>query len=154
LRQAELVAPSAKQTAMLGAQLAVYRTLIYPRTTALATQAFRMLTRAGVVVGSSSTEEFRPEMPPGFFKGMSGLQARAGLGQLRKTTAMIEQRRRIARLYDQRLAEHGWPVTPVPEGMDPVLVRYPVRVADKQRALAEAAGHFVELGSWFECPLH
>ena len=27
-------------------------------------------------------------------------------------------------------------------------------VADKPRALASAARHFVELGSWFECPLH
>lgn len=35
--------------------------------------------------------------------------------------------------------------------MDPVLVRYPVRVADKTRA-AEAPGRSVELGTWFECP--
>jgi hypothetical protein len=35
-----------------------------------------------------------------------------------------------------------------------VLVRYPVRVADKARAVAEAPRHFVELGTWFECPLH
>jgi dTDP-4-amino-4,6-dideoxygalactose transaminase len=38
--------------------------------------------------------------------------------------------------------------------MDPVLVRYPVRVRDKARALQEAASAGVELGSWFECPLH
>lgn len=38
--------------------------------------------------------------------------------------------------------------------MDPALVRYPVRVADKQRAVAEAPRRFVELGTWFECPLH
>ena len=42
----------------------------------------------------------------------------------------------------------------VPPNLDPVLVRYPVRVAEKAKALAEAAGHFIELGSWFECPLH
>lgn len=38
--------------------------------------------------------------------------------------------------------------------MDPALVRYPVRVADKQRAVAEAPRRFIELGTWFECPLH
>jgi dTDP-4-amino-4,6-dideoxygalactose transaminase len=38
--------------------------------------------------------------------------------------------------------------------MKPVMVRYPVRIAEKSRALAEAARAGVELGSWFECPLH
>ena len=33
-------------------------------------------------------------------------------------------------------------------------MRYPVRVADKARAVAEAPRHGVELGTWFECPLH
>jgi len=30
----------------------------------------------------------------------------------------------------------------------------PVRVADKARAVAEAPRSLVELGTWFECPLH
>jgi dTDP-4-amino-4,6-dideoxygalactose transaminase len=38
--------------------------------------------------------------------------------------------------------------------MEPVMVRYPVRIAEKNRALAGAAKAGVELGSWFESPLH
>ena len=38
--------------------------------------------------------------------------------------------------------------------MDPVLVRYPVRVADKDRAVSQAPRAGVEIGTWFECPLH
>jgi len=38
--------------------------------------------------------------------------------------------------------------------MEPVMVRYPVRIAEKDKALAEAAKAGIELGSWFECPLH
>ena len=34
------------------------------------------------------------------------------------------------------------------------MVRYPVRIAEKQQALMEAARAGIELGSWFECPLH
>lgn len=154
MREAEAVTPGAKERFMLTGQLAVYRTLIYPRTTALATNAFRWLTRTGLVVGSSSTSEFRPDMDAGFFKRMSGVQARSGLRQLRRVPAMIEHRRRMGRLYDQLLAERDWPSPVIPEHLDPVLVRYPVRVADKERALATAAQNFVELGSWFECPLH
>jgi dTDP-4-amino-4,6-dideoxygalactose transaminase len=34
------------------------------------------------------------------------------------------------------------------------MVRYPVRTTQKDEALSKAAHAGVELGSWFECPLH
>jgi dTDP-4-amino-4,6-dideoxygalactose transaminase len=149
-----LVAPTGKEVAMLRAQLALYRALVYPRTTALAQNLFRWLTRTGLVVGSSSTAEFSPDMARDFFKRMSDLQARVGLRQLQRLDRSIEHRRRMQALYDGLLSRAGWDLPAVPEYMDPVLVRYPVRVADKNMALAAAARNFVELGSWFECPLH
>jgi dTDP-4-amino-4,6-dideoxygalactose transaminase len=60
----------------------------------------------------------------------------------------------MARLYDRLLTDRGWKLTTVPDYMDPVLVRYPVRITQKERAVEEAAGFGVELGTWFECPLH
>jgi len=149
-----LVEPGGKEVLMLRAQLAVYRTCVYPRTTALAQTLFRWLTRKGAVVGSSSTSEFSPEMAGDFFKRMSGMQARVGLRAVRRQEGAMQHRREMRRRYDELLQAIGWPVTDVPDHTDPVLVRYPVRVADKQRALAEAPRRFVELGSWFECPLH
>jgi dTDP-4-amino-4,6-dideoxygalactose transaminase len=151
---AELAPPPAKAALMLAAQRLAYRTLIYPRTTALATAAFRWLTRRGAVVGSSTAEEFSPMMPPDFSMEMSAGQARAGLRQLARVEANLAHRRRMARLYDDLLREAGWPVAGIPPHMDPVLVRYPVRVADKARAVAEAPAAGVEIGTWFECPLH
>jgi len=38
--------------------------------------------------------------------------------------------------------------------MQPVMVRYPLRIAEKTKALEGAAKAGIELGSWFECPLH
>ena len=154
IREREVVQPTAREVHMLRAQLAVYRTVIYPRTTALAQNVFRALTKAGVVVGSSSTAEFTPAPEADFFKGMSPLQARSGLRQLAKVDAGVAHRRRLTELYRSLLSERGFDVPVLPPEMDPVLVRYPVRVADKTRALAEASRHFLELGSWFECPLH
>jgi perosamine synthetase len=154
LYQTEMIPPGARQVNLLRAQLAVYRTFIYPRTTALAQTAFRLLTKTGLVVGSSSPAELYPTMEPGFFKGMSPMQARAGLRQLHKREQNIAHRTALAAVYDRLLAERGWPLPPIPPELSPVLVRYPVRVADKPRAIATAARHFVELGSWFECPLH
>jgi perosamine synthetase len=152
--RAELVPPGPREVGMVRTQLAVYRTFIYPRTTALAQNAFRFLTKTGLVVGSSQPTEFRPVMEPDFFKGMSPMQARVGLRRLKKREQNIAHRVKMTRLYDALLSEHGWPMPTIPPELEPVLVRYPVRVADKPKALATAARHFVELGSWFECPLH
>jgi dTDP-4-amino-4,6-dideoxygalactose transaminase len=154
IRRRELVEPGAREVMMLAAQLAVYRACIYPKTTALAQDVFRWLTRKGLVVGSSATGEFRPAMEADFFKNMSATQARVGTGHLKRLDRSVKHRRRMARLYDELLGQRGWPVPRLPDTIDPVLVRYPVRVRDKQRALETAARHYVELGSWFECPLH
>jgi dTDP-4-amino-4,6-dideoxygalactose transaminase len=93
-------------------------------------------------------------MPEGFLTRMGAGQARAGLRQLGKVERNLAHRRRMREVYDRLLAEAGWEVPEIPDPMDPVLVRYPVRVADKQRAITEAPGAAVELGTWFECPLH
>jgi dTDP-4-amino-4,6-dideoxygalactose transaminase len=155
LRAKESCRPSKMETLMLVVQLAVYRAFIYPRTTPLAQAAFRFLTKKGFVVGSSSMCEFEPKMAPDFFKVMSGIQARSGLKQLIKVDSIITRRRKIAQLYDQLLEEKGWAARKYNRAvMEPVMVRYPVRINGKHKALAEAAKAGVELGSWFECPLH
>jgi len=155
LCERELVQPSFKETAMLAAQLLVYRTFIYPRTTALAQALFRWLTKKGVVVGSSSTCEFEPAMKNDFFKAISCIQAKSGLRQLKKIECNIAHRREMAKLYDEMLSEKGWTPRQYDSAVqDPVMVRYPVRIKEKEKALAEAASAGVELGSWFECPLH
>jgi dTDP-4-amino-4,6-dideoxygalactose transaminase len=151
----EMVQPSTKDKLMLTAQLSVYRTFIYPRTTALAQTFFRFLTRKGLVVGSSSTAEFIPEIPKDFFKGMSTVQAKSGLKQLKKVQKNMEHRKCMAALYDELLAKKGWPIRNYDASiMDPVMVRYPVRIKEKKQALDKAASCGIELGSWFESPLH
>jgi len=150
----ELYPPPAKATAMLAVQRLLFRLFVFPKTTMVAATLFRWLTAKGLVIGSSSKEEFSPAMAGDFFAGMSAGQARAGLRQLRRIGLNITHRRQIAALYDELLGRTGWPVPIIPLHIDPVLVRYPVRVADKDRAIAEAARAMVELGTWFECPLH
>ena len=152
--QAELIRPPAKASLMLAIQRIIYRLFIYPRTTALATSMFRWLTKKHLVVGSSTTCEFAPTRADDFFMGMSDGQARAGLRQIKKLKKNIAHRKTMRGIYDNLLRQAGWSVPKIPEYMDPVLVRYPVRVADKTRAVTEAPGKSIELGTWFECPLH
>jgi perosamine synthetase len=151
----DLQRPPLAEVGMLALELIVYRALVYPRTTAALQRIFRWLTSKGLVVGSSgSTEDTDPTCPEGFLRGMSAIQARSGLRQLRRIEVNLEHRRQMARLYDRLLSEHAWSVTPVPAYTDPVLVRYPVRVSDKEGALAAAQRSGIELGDWFVSPLH
>jgi perosamine synthetase len=155
LCKSEMRKPGFKEIAMLFAQLMVYRALIYPRTTALAQSLFRWLTKKRVVVGSSVTCEFEPVMVDDFFKGVSCVQAKSGIGQLRKLEQNINHRKKMAALYDKLLSEKGWKVRKYDtQVMEPVMVRYPVRITEKEKALEQAASAGIELGSWFECPLH
>jgi len=152
---AEMSKPLRKEAVMLWMQLVVYRLFVYPKTTAFAQGLFRFLTKKGAVLGSSSTYEFRPTIASDFFKSASRVQARSGLKQLARIKQNISHRRKMAQLYDELLAERGWPARQYDTSiMQPVLVRYPVRIAEKEKALVEAAKEGVELGSWFECPLH
>ena len=64
---------------------------------------------------------------------------------MRRLEKNLAHRREMGRLYDRLLREAGWDVPAIPKTMDPVLVRYPVRVADKARAVAEAPAHGIEL---------
>ena len=155
LQADEMCAPSAGEVFMLGAQLMIYRLLIYPKTTAMARRAFRYLVSKGAAIGSSSPDEFGPVKAPDFFKGMSATQARSGLQQLKKIDSNIAHRLSMALRYDRLLERKGFESRSYDHGaMRPVMVRYPVRIAEKAQALEQAAGAGVELGSWFECPLH
>lgn len=155
LCESDLCMPSAKEVLMLTAQLAAYRMFIYPQTTAFAQNIFRYLTKKGAVVGSSSKVEFEPIMASDFFKGMSTVQARSGLRQMAKIESNIAHRRRMAELYDLLLEKKGWPNRQYDKSiMNPVMVRYPVRIEEKAKALEQAVAAGIELGSWFECPLH
>jgi len=151
----EMCPPSGREVFMLRMQLIIYRLFIYPGTTALAQRLFRYLTKKGAVIGSSSTSEFEPVKADDFFKAMSTVQARSGIRQLGKIEKNMVHRRKIAQLYDELLAAKDWqPSKDSRELAEPVMVRYPVRITEKDKALAQAAKAGIELGSWFECPLH
>lgn len=151
----DLIYPSSKTSVRLAVQLAVYRAVVYPRTTMFIRRVFRYLMYKGLVVASSSLDEkHKNEIPADFFMGASCVQARAGIRQLKRLEKNLAHRRKMTQLYDELLAAKGWSITTPPAHTDPILVRYPVRITEKWPALEEAPKCGVELGSWFESPLH
>ena len=155
LRKAEIQSPSLKRVAMLTAQLMVYRAFVYPKTTVLATNIFRWLSDKGLIVGSTTNQELeKPVEPEDFFMAMSSPQAISGRRQLRKLDRIIQHRKKMVMFYEDMLKKRGWSITHPPDYTDPVLVRYPVRVNDKDAVLNAAEKEGIELGSWFISPLH
>jgi perosamine synthetase len=152
--QAALPAPGRKAAWLLACQLLVYEACIFPATTALATRAFRWLTHKGLVIGSSSRAEFEPIMPAGYALRPTHVQCQLGRAEIARLTANLAHRRRLTALYRRELPLLGFRVPPLEPGWDVPLLRFPLRVANKSEALAQAARHGVEIGSWFECPLH
>jgi dTDP-4-amino-4,6-dideoxygalactose transaminase len=151
----ELIGVPWHKAALLAMELALYRSVIFPQTTEFVRRIFRWLVHHNFIDGSSSPLEItKPELPKDFFRGFSSVQARSGLRQLRRLRQNIEHRKKMVGLYEQLLRQRGWKVITPPPNTDPVLVRYPIRITNKWQAIEKALQSGIELGAWFEQPLH
>jgi len=155
VREDGLIKVPFRKAALMAMELALYRAFIFPKTTEFIRKCFRWLVHHNLIDGSASVPELtKPEKPKEFFMGLSAVQARSGLIQLRRLHRNIEHRKKMTKLYDQLLQQRGWKIVRPPENTDPVLVRYPVRITDKWGAVEKALNNGIELGAWFEQPLH
>lgn len=151
---ADCVAPKMQEVARLAVQLAAYHAIVWPPFYWMAMRSFRLLARSGILVGSSTEDELAGVMPSDYAKRMSHLQEWVGWKKIAKLDRILDHRRRLKRLYDDALIAAALPIFYIPAYADPVLLRYPLRVADKERVLAEARRLRIELGDWFDHPLH
>ncbi len=85
---------------------------------------------------------------------MAACQAREGLREMAGIRENIEHRIRLTAFYHARLPSLGFAPLEYPDAARLPLLRYPVRVANKQEVLERAIAARVEIGSWFEVPLH
>ncbi len=146
-------APSIKAKVLLAMMRLAHRLLVFPRTKRFMEGTYRWLTEAGLM---GFNPPVREHLQAGAInlKRLGPGQAKAGIRELARLESNIEHRHELTALYDSLLREIGWPVPVTPSYCQSVLGRFPVRGADKPRARAEASRNLVELGSWFECPLH
>lgn len=148
------VAPTSAEELRLKAQMAAYDALVRPSTAGWVTLLYRGLSRLGIAAGSSSNDEFKGKMPSGYLKRMARCQEARGREGLSRIEGLIAHRKAITAIYDTGLAEAGFkPLKSAPEAEN-IMLRYPVRVANKAELLKLALKKGVELGSWFEIPLH
>ena len=147
-----LPAPSMVSALALWVQWWVHRRLVRPRGYWAAVRTYRSLTACGIVSGSSSPTELNGHMPPRYFMRMASLQ-RGACERLEKRAPGSQRRRiRLADHYDRLLPASG--ITPQCRPQGTVILRYPILVGDRERLLKEAADGHIELGDWFNHPLH
>ena len=158
-RIAHLIDQEAKRpgwlaNAVLMCQIAAHDALVRPSTAMILTAIYRVLNRMGLMVGSSTAGELRGVMPSNYFSIMAPCQISRGIGELTRIEENIRHRADLTNYYGRELPLLGFtPLNIAGAGTFPLL-RYPLRVSNKAEVLRRAAGSGVEIGSWFEVPLH
>ncbi|MFH0921322.1 MAG: DegT/DnrJ/EryC1/StrS family aminotransferase [Fibrobacterota bacterium] len=148
------ILPSMAAELRLWLQIKAYNTLVRPQTNALMTCLYRLMSRLGLAAGSSAKEEFEGEMPQHYFQRMAKVQMKEGERNYNNIERLIEHRKAIAAIYSRDLPGLGFRTLKADPECDNVILRYPIRVANKSELLKKAAFKGFELGSWFEIPLH
>jgi perosamine synthetase len=149
----ECSAPSFRELSLLAGQLTAQKIFSSPRSYWSAAEAFRRLSHLGIFVGTNEDGEFEGRMPEEYAKKMSRLQEWL-LRRRLANQALPVRRRNLKLVYDEALRSCGLPTLHVSENADPVLLRYPVRVKNKDEVLQQARRRRIELGDWFNHPLH
>jgi len=151
-REIECVAPAIWDVSILAGQVALRGMISTPRLSSVAKAVYQKLYSAGLIVGTSSPEELHGRMPVSYAKRMSRFQEWL-LGRRLAHISVLAHRRRLKSVYDEALKAAGLPAIQVPGYSDPVLLRYPVRVARKKTVLADARKRGIEMGDWYSRPV-
>jgi perosamine synthetase len=149
----ECNAPSFRELSLLTGQFTAREMFSSPRMYWSAVGAFRMLSQLGIFVGTNEDGEFEGRMPERYAKKMSGLQEWLLKRRLANQDVLV-RRRNLKSVYDEALHSCGLSTLHISENADPVLLRYPVRVKNKDEVLRQARRRRVEIGDWFNHPLH
>ncbi|GAB6040546.1 DegT/DnrJ/EryC1/StrS family aminotransferase [Endothiovibrio diazotrophicus] len=152
---ASLVEPSRSERWMLRLLFGVRTHLVGDRTYWAARRIYRRLSALNLVVGSSSGEELvSPELPDGYFKGMSGFQAQVGLRAVRGVDENIALRKANGVALTRFLRERGKNHVGDAFFADHSFLTYPLLVEEREAFFRLAEEARVPLGDWFVSPLH
>jgi dTDP-4-amino-4,6-dideoxygalactose transaminase len=136
----------------LNLQYFIYKKFYSPRVYWQAQKMLHVLSKMGLFVGSSTESELEGNDPLDHNWRMSFQQKKDGYKSLVAIEENFKHREQLVKFYDEVLEKNGWP-TAYRTGKTNFL-RYPILVRNKEELLLKARQDRVELGSWFETPLH
>jgi dTDP-4-amino-4,6-dideoxygalactose transaminase len=146
--------PSDGESLLLRLQYLVYSKIATPSLFWFLRTAYRSLSMAGMAVGSSSRDELECRRPEGYEKRMTSWQEDLLHRKLAAIDDDASHRRRVVSVYERLLKGMNLATVNLPKTYDPVFLRYPVLVEDKDLVLKEARQARIELGDWFLSPVH
>ncbi len=152
----EMPKPAISQQAMLFAQLLARPLADNPTLYYTLIDAYRFLTRKlGLSVGSNSGIELETtETPPAYARRMGPLQLRGWQRGLLLIDAKARQRRETAAYYDDFLASTNIKPPYRPPYTKHGMLRYTIRVSNKDQLLSKARQKRIPIGDWFGSPLY
>lgn len=151
---AELGLPPFKDVVTLKLQYFLHETLLRPSVYWKIRDLYRFFSKKGMIIGTFSKEEIDRKIPGYFYCKMSSWQKRLLDKGIARAGSYVSGRKILKDKYDAYLKGLGVPVLSVREKADPVLVRYPLLVNDKEGVLEKAKEARVEMGNWFATAVH
>lgn len=150
--QDSFVEPPLSARLRLNIQYSAYRRFFTSRRYWLAQDILHAASRIGLFIGSSSERELTGHEPIDHTWRMARSQQNRGERLLATVAARAQHAHALADRYEHQLTQAGW--TTPKRSPDSPLLRYPMLVANHEELLSASRNNRIELGSWFESPLH
>jgi len=153
-RHRSLRKPPLLQQAMIESQYLAYRMVLSGRTYWMMREIYHRLSRLGLLVGSFRREDFQGG-PNDEYNWTMAPRCEARLRKrLNLVGQLVAHHRRIADRYERGLRALGLNTWQVPQGRQPVYLRYPIRCKNKEAILSFARSKRIELSGIFRTPVH
>jgi len=150
-----LISPSFKQRISLKLLYFVRERVLNKHSYWLLVRFYRFLSRHNLVLGSSSGGEIASvAMPPKYFMELSDTQIKKGIQNLKTLSTVLKLRKENAQIYTEYLMSRNKNHVPFALFENHSFLKYPLLVENREEVFHLAENQKVELGDWFNSPLH
>lgn len=145
--------PSNIDSILLWLQRKVHALILRPSLFWSLRKLFRFLSRFRFVVQTFTKEEVKGEMVHANQRMPSFLRAKLA-SKWKSLPGDVAFRRRIVQAYENGLKSLGLKTRNTSPDFNAVYLRYPLAVRDKTKVLEKARKRRIEVGDWFNSPVH
>jgi len=151
----ELLHPTITERLELRLLLILNKLLLTDKTYWILLKLYRLFSRLGLVIGSSSNLEITSvKMPKDYFKSSSRVQFERGSKSIKGLDSVLDVRKKNALRYSQVLQFYKKYYVDYSFHEDHSFLKYPILIKDRKSFLLKAEKHHIKLGDWFVSPLH
>lgn len=155
ITNSELVQPTILESIELRLLQILNKYFLTDRSYWLLLNLYRWLSRIGIVIGSSSSQEIEGiTIPKNYFKSSSYVQIKEGLNSIKRLKLNIEIRRNNALKYTELLSKHGKYHVDKSLHYNHSFLKYPILLKNRAEFIKKAEQSHIKLGDWFVSPLH